>query len=193
MNVELIRSSCFEASTKYREYRAAMKRTGMKYLDELRRAHLELKRGHAIVDIFAAFKQAGCNAQGDPRLAIAPADFKVIDFRKQNLGAGTIGHRSTRRAQIVFPPNTFLAWAQENNTWDMPRREISTRVPIVPAAHLPERPLEDFYLLWEVERWDAVPADPYLLKRINRNLFAVVASWDLTPLERALINGRLVN
>ena len=36
---------------------------------------------------------------------------------------------------------------------------------------------------------DQIIRDPYLLRRINENLFVVLASWDLTELERAVMEG----
>ena len=35
------------------------------------------------------------------------------------------------------------------------------------------------------------PVDPILLSQVNATLFAVVAQWDLTPLEQRVLEGRL--
>lgn len=49
-------------------------------------------------------------------------------------------------------------------------------------------PLVD--ILWEAE-WQAVPPkDPALLRHLGGDLYAVVAVWDLTELERAVLGGR---
>jgi len=195
MNVQTIQEPGYQASMKYREYLKAVKVAHSRYVDDLRKGYLEMSRGRAIVDIYAAFKQAGTNQQGDPKLAIAPADFQRVGFKKQDLGAGEFSfwQGRGRKFELLLPTGTFAAWANDDRTYAMSRRDISTRVPIVPPAHLPEQPLAKFHILWEVENWDAVPADPILLKRINKNLFVVMAAWDLTPLEQALVNGRPVN
>jgi len=45
----------------------------------------------------------------------------------------------------------------------------------------------------EVEKWKPLPPkDPILLKRLTPNLFGVLATWDLTNLERAIIRGRIL-
>lgn len=45
---------------------------------------------------------------------------------------------------------------------------------------------------WEVEKWKPVPPrDPILVKRLTPNLFGVLATWNLTELERAIIRGRI--
>ena len=46
-------------------------------------------------------------------------------------------------------------------------------------------------ILWEAE-WETVPRDPLLLRHLAGGLYAVMASWDLTPLERAVLKGRLI-
>jgi hypothetical protein len=45
-------------------------------------------------------------------------------------------------------------------------------------------------ILWEAE-WQHVPSDPLLLRHITGPLYAVLASWDLTELERAVLSRRL--
>lgn len=188
MNVQLIKESWPQAHEHYEQYREAMKRTGLKYFEHLARAAYHLEQGRAIIDIYATLKQAGLNAEGDPRLAISRADLKEIEFRKANPGGGVFrfGYKDMRMPNGTFPP-----WPHEaENHWSLKRVQIATRVPIVPPQHMPKGSLASHYILWEVEKWDAVPVDPILLRRINQNLFAVLATWDLTPLEQALVNGR---
>lgn len=71
---------------------------------------------------------------------------------------------------------------------------------LIPMVPLDVRPatgrLADMFVLWEVEQWadrriGAKPdIDPYLLKHVGGSLYAVLAEWDLTPLERAIMKGR---
>jgi hypothetical protein len=61
-------------------------------------------------------------------------------------------------------------------------------VPTVPP-HLRPDDLRKFYILWEAE-WDrSPPVDPLLLSRVNQTMFAVVAQWDLTPLEQKVLGA----
>ncbi len=56
---------------------------------------------------------------------------------------------------------------------------------------LPKGSNENYYVLWEVDHWTREPPrDPYLLRRITDNMFVVIAAWNLTDLERAVIKGR---
>jgi hypothetical protein len=64
-------------------------------------------------------------------------------------------------------------------------------VPTVPPPLRPSRHLDDYYTLWDAN-WKLVPPeDPALLQHVGGDLYAVVAVWDLTPLERAVLSNRL--
>lgn len=70
-------------------------------------------------------------------------------------------------------------------------------VPIVPPRHRPPRAstLDSFLVLWEVDRWEwstppAPPGDPALLRHVGGDIYAVLATWDLTELEQLVLSGR---
>lgn len=46
-------------------------------------------------------------------------------------------------------------------------------------------------MLFEAEWRPEPPKDPALLRHIGGDLYSVVAVWDLTELERAVLAGRL--
>lgn len=69
-------------------------------------------------------------------------------------------------------------------------------VPLVPPAQKGPRNLANHFVLWEVEQW-AMPRqrpradyDPYLLRHLAGDLYMVVAEWDLTEVERAIMGQR---
>lgn len=57
-------------------------------------------------------------------------------------------------------------------------------VPAVPVALRPGEPLAGLQILWEAEWQSNPPGDPALLKPLGGNLASVIATWDLTPLEK---------
>jgi hypothetical protein len=62
---------------------------------------------------------------------------------------------------------------------------------MIPLQHRPDGKLSDHHVLFEAE-WRRLPAaDPMLLKRIDGPLFVVLAAWDLTPLEQAVLRNTL--
>lgn len=66
-------------------------------------------------------------------------------------------------------------------------------VPIIPPGLRPAHHLRNYHILWEAD-WKKTrppaPRDPVLLKHIRGDLYAVVAMWELTKLERAVLSGR---
>jgi hypothetical protein len=63
-------------------------------------------------------------------------------------------------------------------------------VPPVPPGLQPKFGLGNYHILWEAE-WEMVaPKDPALLKHIGGDLYAVLATWDLTEIERTVLAGR---
>lgn len=71
----------------------------------------------------------------------------------------------------------------------------SAMVPIVPPRHRPARGMGDLLVLWEVEQWawatvPPPPGDPALLRHVAGDIYAVVATWDLTELEKLVLSGR---
>ena len=62
--------------------------------------------------------------------------------------------------------------------------------PIIPPQYRPPFKLENYHLLWEVDRWTVNPQprrDPALLKHVGGDMYAVLAVWDLTELESRIL------
>jgi hypothetical protein len=180
------------AREKWKEYIEASKVHGDAYIKELRGLYFHLKEDRKVIDIFEAFKFTGLNENNEPKLAIAKADSRYITFVKQT---GKKGYFSEYRNKdnVLLPEGTFNIEFPKHPTdrWSLINERIRTRVPIVPANKMPKKgKLGDYYIIWEVDKWENVPKDPFLLKRISNNLFVIISSWQLTRLERALINGR---
>jgi hypothetical protein len=71
-----------------------------------------------------------------------------------------------------------------------PKQMATANVPIIPAKHLPKNKLDKYFILWEVKKWGRIAEpkrDPLLLKRLTKNLFVVIASWNLTELESKIL------
>jgi hypothetical protein len=198
--VEEITMTKHQAAAKYKEYLSALETHNLPYLKELKDAYRQLSRGHGVIDVFKAFRSAGLGDDGEPRLALCPANWTQCYFHKQDGGGGAIRESayqwSRKKPVIEFGSEFFcVEWPKQKSSWggmEIIRQNISCRVPIVPAHLLPKTDLGNFHILWEVDKWNPEPPkDPILLKRISLNMFAVVAKWDLTELERAVIAGRV--
>jgi hypothetical protein len=177
------------------------------YQDQ-RKVYGHMTHGGKVVDVPESFKKIGLNADGDPKLAICRADAKVCWARKRDDGsikfqAERLNYKVVKsNGDIVLPAKTFTwpiieapaNWNPNVMVKQIKRQEIKAPVPIIPANLLGvvKHNLANYHILWEVETWEPIPPkDPILLRQLTPNLFAVLATWDLTELERAIIRGRL--
>jgi len=156
-------------------------------------AYAELAEGRTLIHLSRSIQKAGLNENGMPKLAIARADRKQVYFYW--------GY-----ANPVAYYDCSLNYSYYDRAWPKLRRFVRmgtqhtgknyrsgfALVPEIPADVRPEKgQKKDWYILWEVEKWEdkplIPPKDPYLLKHIRGELYAVVAEWNLTEVERAIM------
>lgn len=188
-----------KAKKAWKEYLELLKVRDDEGAKVLKEAYYHASKGRKIIDIYQAMQNAGLNKEGWPSLAICRADGKECCFRRRAKGAGLFHHTFLRRWEggdrnsIRIPQNAFMELpVDELDEYNNQRYAV---IPTIPAKYYPKGKLERHYILWEVEEWfeksqiPVPPVDPFLLKRISPNLFVVLAEWDLSPLERAVIKG----
>jgi hypothetical protein len=201
MNVSAIELPKEAAKQKYKEYLEASKRIKSKEYSAARRAYRALSKGLKVIDIWAAFEKTGVKADGSgPKLAIVRADAKEVLFIKGRDGSGRFcipADRSWNQREtasdVQLPAGTFPNWptSAPNKTWDIVDQQIVTNVPFVPAhIVMPGKP-ENYYILFEVNKWfrRQKVRDPYLLQRLSNNTFVVLAEWDVSPVEAIVMRA----
>ncbi len=202
MNAPTLELDEKQAKQLYNEYAEQIKERGdkaEKYLKDLKSTYYHLSQGRKVIDIFEVFKKSGLKEDGTPNLAIARADLKKVYFQKEAMGAGCFTEKDRwydSSDNVRLPSGTFPNWplVGETDAWEdtqIKDKTIYSKVPLVPAHIMPDGALDNYYILFEVVEWNAVPvaADPYLLKRINGNAFVVLAEWDITPIEQAIMRA----
>lgn len=195
MNLPTLEMPVEEARREYLTYRKAIENDRFAEYEIIRKSYHALSKGHAIVNVRDAIKAAGAHEDGSPKLAIARADDQWCYFSRQwaSGGGSTTSLRFTatqrwtyrNRAEIfedVLPP--LPSNSRYGGRWGG-----KSVVPLVPPALCPKAELSNYHILWEAE-WERVPVDPALLKRIEGDLFAVLAVWDLTEVERMALGLR---
>lgn len=206
MNVELIQMDRAEASRQYRLYSEQAKRIeAPPYVKELRRAYWHLRKGKQAIDVLAALQVTGLNSEGNPKLAIAKADHKTVQFEKCRHGnlvfysSPTVQSNaswSLRCKVLATPTGVFPDWPSQSGAphWGIINRRANAPIPIVPASILSrcrKADVSGLYILWEVEEWKPIPpTDPILLMRLSKYLFTVIGQWNLTPLEKSIMRAR---
>jgi hypothetical protein len=212
MEVEELALPKEQAEKEFTMFKEALRHNAVLRKEQIRKdmlaVYAHLRHGKKTIDIYTSFQRAGLNKDGDPKLAICRADAKLCYCHKFKDGSALFADQRWITAprktfgDIKIPPQTFKWILQKPeipmDNWQNDIRgnkNIQTLVPIIPAKILVSEVkilLKNYHLLWEVEEWKPVPPkDPILLKQLTPNLFGVLASWNLTPLERAIIRGRI--
>lgn len=209
MNIETMSESRKTATEKWREYRNAEKVSDNPIYKDLKKVYNQLKGGRKIIDIFKVIQKGGINNEHLPTMAIAKASSKFVWCTYDPNGQIQFVNRKSRYswdnnngASPIMEDVSFGNWLPEFSTATLKSKglmkendwsfRLKAPVPLIPPKHLPVNLTDDYYILWEVDKWAMVaPTDPYLLKRITKNLFVVLAAWDLTPMEKAVMEGRM--
>lgn len=156
--------------------------------EELRAAYRALSLGQRILNLTQVFRGSGLNEKNQPKLAVARAGTEFCFFR--------YGYRSRHGWSFRFSADEgamFVAYMLPEDAFPVAARHsgsLRAVVPAVPARFRPAGNLNDYFVLWEAEWTPIAPADPMLLKHIGGDMFAVLAQWDLTAVEKMVLEGR---
>lgn len=185
-----------EAAERLADYEAQLTEERTAEDDAIRRGYRAAARGLPVIHLSQTIAAGGWFPNGLPRLAVARADASECWLRVTELSAGRTrvtfcdqewdrgrARVGAHRVELAVPSPT--SWT--NRPW-----HARTIVPSIPPQHRPRRRrLRGFHILWEVEQWDPTPpVDPALIRHLRGDLWTVVAVWDLTDLERAVLAGR---
>lgn len=151
---------------------------------EIAAIYKRIAQGKTVIRALESIRAAGMNEQGMPKLAIARADAAMCYFRRSS---GYCHFRSNDRWAKAMSKNIRVDWPTIKS--NDPDGEAV--VPIIPVHLRPKRGLANYHILWEAEWSKTYPADPYLLRRFGGDAWLVVAAWDLTDVERAVMSSRL--
>lgn len=198
MELNKIEMSRGDARRHYQEYRTALKQQRTRQIAELAITYWQLSRGRQVIDVFEAFKAAGLKDDGSA-LALCRADRKQVFLEKQFDGSAKFfgmseGDIRQGRNPDFELPRDFFAWKRTNGLQNGPivHPRCRTLVPLIPPPCMPPAHLSNYHLLWEIDRWEpAPPDDPVLLRRITANIFVVMAQWNLTAVEKAVMRGAI--
>jgi len=156
------------------------------------RGYRELLKGNRILNLHEVFANCEYDAQGRPKLAISRADQSRVWFNRGRDFGRFIwkDYRASWRGGAAYLTKTnglrFPVPTHERGHYS--GQDHRTVVPIVPPQYRPEKKgLHLYHVLWEVDTWETVPHDPMLLKHLGSSIYAVLAVWDLTPMERAVL------
>lgn len=186
MNVPTITMDRHEARTAFLAYRKAVRERHTKEDEAIMRGYRALSVGQQVLNVREALKAAGADEKNRPKLAICRSDGRWCRYRAWSEPTFVMDDtpfgwgRPARTKRLKFPIDT------------LPRltSDLRALVPPIPPALRPAGDLAKFFTLWEAEWQPVPPVDPMLLKHLGGELYIVLATWDLTELERAVLAGR---
>jgi hypothetical protein len=194
MDLATIEMPVEEAKERLEEYRRSLQDDRNRQDERIAAGYRWLARGNPIIKLSESIQRGGFFDNGLPRIAIARANGRDCTVRYESwtdsfiysIEAGdwhrnlsALVNKTTVRVALPEPPSVAGKRAWHGRTI----------MPLIPPKHRPKpRRLHWFHILWEVEKWDLIPPkDPALLRWIAGDLWAVAATWDLTELERAVL------
>lgn len=168
--------------------------------EELMAGYKALANGQQLINLPQVMRAAGVQPGTHfPALAIAGATWKDCFFCVDTGGSfysevNWLPWRQRGGPKVVRVNRGVLPGETTNDGWraanKLPGYPIKAIVPSIPV-HLRPNNVEKYWILWDAVWTPAPPEDPLLLKRLGRDIFAIVAQWDLTDLERSILEGRL--
>lgn len=184
MNVPTITMDREAAKDAYREYRQACRDNPSEADRVVMMGYKAMAKGRAIIDLVQAMAAGGLDKQGRPKLAVGRASWEWIEYRCYFNGDVHFSRRPwSNYPDYIIPPGTFNADSIDR------KKSWQAMVPAIPPSIRPASNLDQYHILWEAE-WQVVPPrDPLLLRKLNGNLYVVLAVWDLTELERAVLGA----
>ena len=186
MNIQTITMDRQEARKKFLEYKRAVGARHDGAAQRIMHGYLALSRGKQLVDLAAVFRDAPYDAELRPRLAFARADWTKTHLRFEGDGSARFArdrYPDLRSKSYNLPPGTFPVAVIERYSI----QHLSALVPVIPLPLRPRGSFQGYQILFE-PHWDlTVPVDPILLRHVGGFAYAVVATWELTALERAVL------
>lgn len=203
MDVQTITMDPAEAREKLREYRTGLHRKADAEWQAAAAGYEALAKGTPLINVAEAIRGAPFDMKGRPQFAIARADERQVRFTFTGNGSQTwctfdSRYQWGRRGRAPVNTPTALSFDLQRtppagkHSWECRGFALVPMVPPSAGRH----DLSKHYVLWDVELWSDTPigaqppVDPFLLRHLGGDLYVIVAEWDLTKLERAVMGRR---
>lgn len=155
--------------------------------------------GKMVIRLADAIKAGGVDSRGLPKVAIARADDPFVHCKSWGQRCQMVGLAKKEEYVADYHRKRGSWWGRIEQAnprgfvFDLSGKfvdnvEAKAIVPTIPPAHRPPVTAYDrYYILFEAV-WDLLPpVDPALLAPLGGGMFVVVAQWDLTDVERAVL------
>lgn len=174
LNDTVTADAALAALREYKQHRAVYDKADW----EIERVYRAISKGKVVINALQAIRGAGLDDKGRPRLAIC-----------QHHATHCICYNGNGNAVFAIHNGTWQGTGRIRVPWEGPwvNRSVA-RLPRIPPQHRPAK-WGNYHILWEAD-WEDLPVDPYLLRRIGRDAWVVLAAWDLTQVELSVLRSR---
>lgn len=147
-------------------------------------AYREIARGRMVVMAIESIRQAGRFESGLPKLALARADLRKVHCHAspENVQFSKVGRWGGGSNVAYWKVDRMPRFGEHVNG--------TAVVPLIPLNLRPKFQLKNYHILFEAD-WVKAPVDPLLLRRLKGDLWLVLAAWELTAVERAVLEQRV--
>jgi hypothetical protein len=182
-----------EAREKLDEYERAIRADRNAEDQAIAQAYRAAARGLPIISLPRTVAAGGFHDNGLPRIAVIGAE--AVECHARWDGSAVVFTDEEWRANrgaLVGQHSVRVQLAGDELPAQRHWHRGRTMVPLIPPRFRPRpRNLRHCHIMWEVEEWTMVPPrDPALLRHLRGDLWAVLAIWDLTDLERLVLTQR---
>lgn len=186
-----------EAQARYEDYRRSAHKDLSKEFARIMRGFKALAKGTRLLDLDKSVQQGGTvtrQRRGEtfwlPAIAVGRADKPYSHVR---IGDNTVTYDADERGWGRSDKNRVVVQRGELSLSKLDAwTAFRSPTPIVPPEHTPPYALSNYHVLWEADWQPYQPVDPALLRHIGGPIYAVIAEWDLTPLEAAILRDSTV-
>jgi hypothetical protein len=182
-----------EAREKLAEYEKSLRDSRNAEDEAIAAGYRAAARGLPVISLPRTVAAGGFHDSGLPCIAVIGAGATECFARwdGQSIVFADSGDRANRGA-LVGAHSVRVSLAGDDLPARRPWHRGHAMVPLIPPRYRPSRRrLRHCHILWEVDQWAMVaPRDPALLRHIRGDLWAVLAVWDLTDLERMVLSQR---
>jgi hypothetical protein len=198
MNLEPINVSWTKARETLKQYTSILKEKRTAEDIAILKSTKAILAHKTIIRLADAIDSAGVDSNGFPKVAICRADDIWVRCRTRGTFCRMVGTKTKNEFVSDYGRSSWdgrINQAQPRGfKFDLTKgrwheeKDGRAMVPSIPPAHRPSPSVyQNYYILFEAIWENVAPTDPALLAPLGAGLFVVVAQWDLTDIERAVL------
>jgi hypothetical protein len=147
---------------------------------KIMRAYKSIAHGGRVINLKKTLEAGGFDEFQRPKLALCSAACTRVNLR------GWAGSTEFRWNHRNYDRTSIRVIGFGHGHEGSAITEAWATMPYIPP-YIRRPRMTKYFVLWEATWFNLPKGDPYLLEKIDENLFRIIAAWDITPLEAAVL------